>query len=73
MSADRCLWVLVGRGFKVVLPRIFSSVGGVGFLLGSFPLYGFPLFWGWGLFLTESLILAQDERWRRALHMQVER
>ena len=22
---------------------------------------------------TESLILAQDERWRRALHMQVER
>jgi hypothetical protein len=23
--------------------------------------------------LLESLILAQDERWRRALHMQVER
>jgi hypothetical protein len=24
-------------------------------------------------FLLESLILAQDERWRRASHMQVER
>src|SRR5207245_5015247 len=24
-------------------------------------------------FFTESLILAQDERWRRAYHMQVER
>ena len=28
---------------------------------------------GYFLFSTESLILAQDERWRRALHMQVER
>ena len=28
---------------------------------------------GLKVFLTESLILAQDERWRRALHMQVER
>ncbi len=30
-------------------------------------------FAGLKVFLTESLILAQDERWRRALHMQVER
>lgn len=28
---------------------------------------------GWRCSFTESLILAQDERWRRALHMQVER
>ena len=31
---------------------------------------------GWSqieFFLLESLILAQDERWRRALHMQVVR
>ena len=67
--SDLCVWLVV---VLIVLPRIFSSVGGVGFLLGSFPLYGFPPS-GWGLFLTESLILAQDERWRRALHMQVER
>ena len=27
----------------------------------------------WTADMTESLILAQDERWRRASHMQVER
>ena len=27
----------------------------------------------WFMIFTESLILAQDERWRRALGMQIER
>ena len=29
--------------------------------------------WGFGLFVMESLILAQNERWRHGLGMQVER
>ena len=54
-------WCLVGSALW----------GGVCWVLGVrvFSLLRVIVFW----FLTESLILAQDERWRRALHMQVER
>ena len=43
----------------------------IGFLAGC--LVGGGLLSECFCFCLESLILAQDERWRRALHMQVER
>ena len=65
-----CVWlVVVSKCFA-----LHRSVSGwCGVFVGVIPVVWIPAREGWGLFLTESLILAQDERWRRALHMQVER
>ena len=71
-----CVWLLGLFCFGLPGPRFFSFVVGVGLgfglvfwavvlTLGS----GWLFVVGWGLFCwfcLESLILAQDERWRRA-------
>ena len=62
---ERCLWVcLVPCSFLEVI----EGLGGVGWIHGDTSSESF----GEGIEL-KSLILAQIERWRHALHMQVGR
>jgi hypothetical protein len=63
-----CFFAACGGG----LPVFLLSVGGFVFfasfdwLLGQIFLIRIHLIFGLGCFCLESLILAQDERWRRA-------
>lgn len=78
--ARRVVWLVVLEGFVWLISEDDVSIM---FRLASFVnllrvrfvwIVGCRVFLGgWRESFTESLILAQDERWRRALHMQVER
>ena len=62
---------LISLKLNVLLQTQVISFGVI-----SFKLFILRLYWSKGHYdtiISKSLILAQDERWRRAEHMQVER
>lgn len=59
-------WLFVVAGFLLVMMFFASFLVFVELVCLAFHLELGLALWGWFWFFVESLILAQDERWRRA-------